>query len=94
MFEDHSAGERRSLTKRATPTVHPIQEAPMCTTCRRMQLTFFDPSCTDCLDLIYDPGTSISEIFAVIRQWVPQIQQHIHQWGQEVSVNVNKQQNT
>ncbi|XP_072023848.1 CAP-Gly domain-containing linker protein 3-like [Amphiura filiformis] len=73
-----------SLTKRATPIIHPPEDAPMCTTCKRMKLTFFDPSCTDCLDIVQDPDTTVAEIFAIIRQWIPQVQEHIFLFGQEL----------
>lgn len=32
-----------------------------------------------------DPKTSVSELFAILRQWVPQVQQNIDVIGNEVS---------
>ena len=47
--------------------------------------TFFDPNDPACLEILLDPRTSIPELFAIIRQWVPQVQHKIDLIGNEVS---------
>lgn len=40
----------------------------------------------------FDPKTSVSELFAILRQWVPQVQQNIDIIGNEIlkrGCNVN-----
>ena len=34
----------------------------------------FDFDCGHCLQLLVDPATTISQIFAIIRLWVPTVQ--------------------
>ena len=48
--------------------------------------TFFDPNDPACLEILLDPQTTIPELFAVIRQWVPQVQHKIDLIGNEVGV--------
>lgn len=34
--------------------------------------TFFDPNDPACQEILFDPQTTIPELFAIVRQWVPQ----------------------
>lgn len=47
--------------------------------------TFFDPNDPACLEILMDPRTTIPELFAIVRQWVPQVQHKIDVIGNEVS---------
>ncbi|KAI4587403.1 hypothetical protein MJG53_005190 [Ovis ammon polii x Ovis aries] len=56
------------------------------------EFSFFDPNDTSCQEILFDPKTSVSELFAILRQWVPQVQQNIDVIGNEIlkrGCNVN-----
>ncbi|XP_071996071.1 CAP-Gly domain-containing linker protein 4 isoform X2 [Engystomops pustulosus] len=66
-----------------------IAAAPMPSDC---EFSFFDPNDASCQDILFDPDTSVSELFAILRQWVPQVQQNIDVIGNEIlkrGCNVN-----
>lgn len=46
--------------------------------------TFFDPNDPACLEILMDPRTTVPELFAIVRQWVPQVQHKIDVIGNEV----------
>ncbi|TRY69784.1 hypothetical protein DNTS_006015 [Danionella cerebrum] len=46
--------------------------------------TFFDPNDPACMEILTDPQTTIPELFAIIRQWVPQVQHKIDIIGNEI----------
>ncbi|MEQ2252796.1 CAP-Gly domain-containing linker protein 4, partial [Ilyodon furcidens] len=46
--------------------------------------SFFDPSEPQCREILQDPNTTIPELFAVLRQWVPQVQKNIDIIGIEI----------
>lgn len=46
--------------------------------------TFFDPNDPACLEILMDPQTTIPQLFAIVRQWVPQVQHKIDVIGNEV----------
>lgn len=48
------------------------------------EFSFFDPNDAACQEILFNPKTSISELFAILRQWVPQVQQNIDIIGNEV----------
>jgi hypothetical protein len=56
---------------------HPPAEAPLCTQCQLTDAAYFDLSCLKCLQVFVNPQTSISQIFAVMRQWNPHTQRSI-----------------
>ncbi|XP_004686094.1 PREDICTED: CAP-Gly domain-containing linker protein 4 [Condylura cristata] len=64
-----------------TPVVFSISAAPMPSDC---EFSFFDPNDTSCQEILFDPKTSVSELFAILRQWVPQVQQNIDIIGNEI----------
>lgn len=53
--------------------------------------TFFDPNDPACLEILMDPRTTIPELFAIIRQWVPQVQHKIDIIGNEVLLRTKAQ---
>ncbi|XP_021109333.1 CAP-Gly domain-containing linker protein 4 isoform X3 [Heterocephalus glaber] len=56
------------------------------------KFSFFDPNDASCQEILFDPKTSVSELFAILRQWVPQVQQNIDLIGNEIlkrGCNVN-----
>ncbi|XP_054976960.1 CAP-Gly domain-containing linker protein 4 [Sorex araneus] len=72
-----------------TPVIFSISAAPMPSDC---EFSFFDPNDTSCQEILFDPQTSVSELFAILRQWVPQVQQNIDIIGNEIlkrGCNVN-----
>ena len=73
-----------SPSSRTHPTVHPVSDAPLCIQCQDLQLAFFDPQCQGCWSLVQDPQTTTGEVFAIIRQWVPQVQRSVWALSQEV----------
>ena len=60
------------------PRTHPAVEAPLCAHCNRLDVAFFDPSCSGCWGLLRRSDTTPSHLFAVLRQWVPQVQRAVH----------------
>ncbi|RVE65251.1 hypothetical protein OJAV_G00134310 [Oryzias javanicus] len=62
--------------------VHPSAQAPLP---KDYAFTFFDPNDPACLEILMDPQTTIPELFAIVRQWVPQVQHKIDIIGKEES---------
>jgi CAP-Gly domain-containing linker protein 3/4 len=62
-------------------------DPPVCESCQRLELSFFDPGCPGCKEILENPNTTVPEIFAVLRQWTPQTQQSL-----ELLVNEVKQE--
>ncbi|XP_025030506.1 CAP-Gly domain-containing linker protein 4 isoform X2 [Python bivittatus] len=68
---------------------HSVSAAPMPS---EYEFSFFDPNDTACREILFNPKTSVSELFAILRQWVPQVQQNIDMIGNEIikrGCNVN-----
>lgn len=63
------------------PIIHQVASAPMPSDC---EFSFFDPSEPQCKEVLLDPSTTIPELFAVLRQWVPQVQKNIDLIGNEI----------
>eukprot|EP00079_Xenopus_tropicalis_P035679 XP_017949450.1 PREDICTED: CAP-Gly domain-containing linker protein 4 [Xenopus tropicalis] len=63
------------------PVTFSICAAPMPSDC---EFSFFDPNDASCQDILFDPNTSVPELFAILRQWVPQVQQSIDVIGNEI----------
>ncbi|XP_061828253.1 CAP-Gly domain-containing linker protein 3 isoform X2 [Nerophis lumbriciformis] len=61
--------------------VHPSAQAPLP---KDYAFTFFDPNDPACLEILTDPHTTIPELFAIVRQWVPQVQHKIDVIGNEI----------
>nr|XP_057935600.1 CAP-Gly domain-containing linker protein 3 [Doryrhamphus excisus] len=61
--------------------VHPSAQAPLP---KDYAFTFFDPNDPACLEILMDPRTTIPELFAIVRQWVPQVQHKIDVIGNEI----------
>ncbi|KAM4724017.1 CAP-Gly domain-containing linker protein 4 isoform 4-T11 [Anableps anableps] len=61
--------------------IHQVASAPMPSDC---EFSFFDPSEPQCREILQDPNTTIPELFAVLRQWVPQVQKNIDVIGIEI----------
>ncbi|XP_051781288.1 CAP-Gly domain-containing linker protein 4-like isoform X2 [Erpetoichthys calabaricus] len=74
-------GQRSASPDLERPVVHQVASAPMPAD---SEFSFFDPNDPKCQDILFDPDTTISELFAVLRQWVPQVQQNISVIGNEI----------
>ncbi|XP_038158264.1 CAP-Gly domain-containing linker protein 4-like isoform X2 [Cyprinodon tularosa] len=61
--------------------IHQVASAPMPSD---SEFSFFDPSEPQCREILQDPNTTIPELFAVLRQWVPQVQKNIDVIGIEI----------
>ncbi|KAG9340515.1 hypothetical protein JZ751_021335 [Albula glossodonta] len=81
--EAQPASEYQSpvLETRKRPMVHPSAPAPLP---KDYAFTFFDPNDPACQEILLDPRTTIAELFAIIRQWVPQVQHKIDIIGNEI----------
>ncbi|KAL0969872.1 hypothetical protein UPYG_G00233570 [Umbra pygmaea] len=62
-------------------TIHQVASAPMPIDC---EFSFFDPEDAQCSEVLLDPSTTVPELFAVLRQWVPQVQRNISLIGNEI----------
>lgn len=62
---------------RDKPMIHPCVDPPVCDSCQRLELSFFDPGCPGCREILDNSNTTVPEIFAVLRQWTPQTQQNL-----------------
>uniref|UniRef100_A0A8D0GYB7 CAP-Gly domain containing linker protein 3 n=1 Tax=Sphenodon punctatus TaxID=8508 RepID=A0A8D0GYB7_SPHPU len=97
--EEHQPVEFQSpvLERRKKPIVHPSAPAPLPKDYCNLNLiffsffpffppafTFFDPNDPACQEILYDPKTTVPELFAIIRQWVPQVQHKIDIIGNEI----------
>ncbi|XP_040406656.1 CAP-Gly domain-containing linker protein 4 isoform X1 [Cygnus olor] len=89
-LEGDSLTERRFLFPNSeTSVTFSVAAAPMPSDC---EFSFFDPNDAACQEILFNPKTSISELFAILRQWVPQVQQNIDVIGNEIikrGCNVN-----
>ncbi|XP_066919361.1 CAP-Gly domain-containing linker protein 4-like [Clytia hemisphaerica] len=75
---------------------HDAVDAPLCKQCENLNLAFLDPNCKGCYRLIIDPKTSIAQLFAIIRQWVPQVQKNMDLLVTEIlkrGLNINDRDN-
>ncbi|MEE6473638.1 hypothetical protein FKM82_010116 [Ascaphus truei] len=72
---------RYPLCRSGRTVTFTVAAAPMPSDC---EFSFFDPNDAACHDILYDPNTSIPELFAILRQWVPQVQQNIDLIGSEI----------
>ncbi|XP_018598431.1 CAP-Gly domain-containing linker protein 3 [Scleropages formosus] len=81
--EAQTASDYHSLVlePRKRPMVHPSAPAPLP---KDYAFTFFDPNDPACQEILFDPHTTIPELFAIIRQWVPQVQHKIDTIGNEI----------
>nr|XP_004559335.1 CAP-Gly domain-containing linker protein 4 isoform X4 [Maylandia zebra] len=78
---DTVLGCRARLSSHQRPVIHQVASAPMPSDC---EFSFFDPSEPQCREVLLDPSTTIPELFAVLRQWVPQVQKDIDLIGNEI----------
>ncbi|NXY23218.1 CLIP4 protein, partial [Atrichornis clamosus] len=81
--------ERFLFPNSETSVTYSVAAAPMPSDC---EFSFFDPNDAACQEILFDPKTSVSELFAILRQWVPQVQQNIDIIGYEIikrGCNVN-----
>ncbi|NWV04230.1 CLIP4 protein, partial [Ptilonorhynchus violaceus] len=82
-------GERFLFPNSETSVTFSVAAAPMPSDC---EFSFFDPNDAACQEILFNPKTSVSELFAILRQWVPQVQQNIDIIGNEIikrGCNVN-----
>ena len=66
----------KSIPTRPSPIVHPAVDAPICPECQALEMTFFNPECKACqneLETMAHHGIGIASIFAILRQWIPQV---------------------
>nr|XP_050023851.1 CAP-Gly domain-containing linker protein 4-like isoform X3 [Dermacentor andersoni] len=76
--EDSRDGARRgSHVSRQHAIVYQPTDAPACPQCRMLDVPFFDTDCPNCLNILHSEDTTVPEIFAILRQWVPRTQKDI-----------------
>uniref|UniRef100_A0A673JAK3 Uncharacterized protein n=1 Tax=Sinocyclocheilus rhinocerous TaxID=307959 RepID=A0A673JAK3_9TELE len=86
VLRESSEGEsvlgRYSIISRNSerPVIHQVASAPMSSD----QFSFFDPNDPLCREVLLDLRTTVPELFAVLRHWVPQFQPNISVIGNEV----------
>ncbi|KAM8986083.1 LOW QUALITY PROTEIN: CAP-Gly domain-containing linker protein 3 [Ara ararauna] len=70
-----------SAERRKRPMVHPAAPAPLP---KDYAFTFFDPNDAACREILLDPSTTVPQLFAILRQWVPQVQHNVDLIGNEI----------
>ncbi|XP_077586779.1 CAP-Gly domain-containing linker protein 4 [Stigmatopora nigra] len=79
--EDATLGCLTTFSPHHRPVTHQVASAPVPGDC---EFSFFDPSEPQCREILEEPSTTIPELFAVLRQWVPQVQKNIDLIGNEI----------
>ncbi|XP_049651833.1 CAP-Gly domain-containing linker protein 3 isoform X2 [Accipiter gentilis] len=69
------------VERRKKPMVHPAAPAPLP---KDYAFTFFDPNDAACREILLDPRTTVPQLFAILRQWVPQVQHSVDVIGNEI----------
>lgn len=82
--EDGDSGPARKGPPRQHAIVYQATDAPACSQCRALDMPFFDTDCQGCLGILHHEDTSVPEIFAILRQWVPRTQKDIKMLVTEV----------
>ncbi|XP_058678811.1 CAP-Gly domain-containing linker protein 3 [Ammospiza caudacuta] len=70
-----------AVERRKKPMVHPAAPAPLP---KDYAFTFFDPNDAACREILLDPRTTVPQLFAILRQWVPQVQHSVDVIGNEI----------
>ncbi|XP_074390024.1 CAP-Gly domain-containing linker protein 3, partial [Zonotrichia albicollis] len=70
-----------AVERRKKPMVHPAAPAPLP---KDYAFTFFDPNDAACREILLDPRTTVPQLFAILRQWVPQVQHSVDIIGNEI----------
>ncbi|XP_063300161.1 CAP-Gly domain-containing linker protein 4 isoform X1 [Pelobates fuscus] len=78
---DHGYRYHFYYPRSCRPVTFCVSAAPMPSDC---EFSFFDPNDASCQDILFNPNTSVPELFAILRQWVPQVQQSIDVIGNEI----------
>lgn len=94
MTLEENSSETKSPPTQPTskPMIHPCVDPPLCENCQRLDLSFFDPVCAGCREILLNPATTVPEIFAILRQWTPQTQQSLELLVEEIlkrGANIN-----
>lgn len=94
MIQNRNSLEDEYSWLSSSPPISPVKEsggkiykavtAPICEECEDLNLTFLDPECETCYNILVDPETTIPELFAIMRQWVPQIQKKMDMLVEEL----------
>ena len=66
-----------NLPTRDRPVSHAFSEAPICEQCGQEDPPFFNIDCPYCKHLLKSPSTTVSQIFAIMRQWIPNTQRNL-----------------
>ena len=66
-----------NLPTREKAVSHAISEAPLCEQCCQNEPPFFNMNCQGCKHILKSPSTTVSQIFAIMRQWAPTTQRNI-----------------
>ena len=56
------------------PTVHQIESVSRCIDCAKVEKSFFNFECTNCVALVFDDRTTIGQLMAIARQWSHTVQ--------------------
>ncbi|KAI6653197.1 CAP-Gly domain-containing linker protein 4-like [Oopsacas minuta] len=66
-----------NLPIRDKPVSHAFSEVPICEQCGQEEPPFFNMDCAYCKHILNSPSTTVSQIFAIMRQWAPSTQRKI-----------------
>ena len=71
--------EHEEIDSRNFPIVHSPVEVSACPECQKecKETYFFNPECECCQGFLSEHA-SIGEMFSILRQWTPAVQQSVH----------------
>ncbi|XP_077499679.1 CAP-Gly domain-containing linker protein 3-like isoform X6 [Amblyomma americanum] len=82
--DSRDVARRGSHVARQHAIVYQPTDAPACPQCRMLDVPFFDTDCPSCLNILHSDETTVPEIFAILRQWVPRTQKDIKTLASEI----------
>ncbi|XP_014672121.1 PREDICTED: CAP-Gly domain-containing linker protein 4-like [Priapulus caudatus] len=65
------------VPQREHAIVHLAADAAMCSACRSKEIPLFKSNCSACREILLSPKTTISQLFAIARHWMTDVQSNI-----------------
>jgi len=85
-MDEVAGGDADSASLPHRPVIYSPTDGLLCAACRELDKCFFDVNCDGCQQLLDNEATSVSELFAILRQWIPQTQKNVLMIIEQVTV--------